>query len=274
MAQVLLIQLQSGPDAETNLAVCRRWLESQVINSGALVLLPENALVFGGGKDYLTNAEQLGRGPIQQELGRLAAKYQCYLVCGSFPILSDEPNRVYTSCLVFNPLGQLETWYHKLHLFDVDVADGKGSYRESSTFKPGDKLSMFNLGNIRVGLTICYDLRFPEMFHQLALEGAQVILVPAAFTYTTGAAHWLTLLKARAIENQVYIVAANQGGEHANGRKTWGHSCIIDPWGDVVETAEFGEAMLAAELDVALIDGIRRDMPVATHARFEPSWRK
>jgi predicted amidohydrolase len=268
MNNVSLIQLISCSRADKNLARITHLLHELTPKPKQWVLLPENALVFGAKEDYLNASESLGRGPLQSALAELAQRFNIYLVCGSFPIKSEEAERVYTSSLVFSPQGELIQHYHKLHLFDAQVNDGKGSYRESNTFKPGKALNCFHENGLTLGLSICYDLRFPAMYQALRLAGAQVIFVPAAFTYVTGKAHWLPLLQARAIETQCYIVAANQGGEHSKERQTWGHSCIIDPWGEVVGQLEMGEGVLSATIDLTKLDDIRRSMPVMEHQRI------
>ncbi|RJG49991.1 carbon-nitrogen hydrolase family protein [Motilimonas pumila] len=268
MKSVSLIQLISCSEPHKNLQQIKQALIAMQPMPEQLVLLPENALVFGERADYLRHQEVLGQGPLQRELAQLAARYGIYLVCGSMPITSDEPERVYTSSLVFDPQGQLCAHYHKMHLFDVDVADGHGAYRESATFKPGEQLSCVDLGEVKLGLSICYDLRFPALFQNLVAQGANVILVPAAFTQVTGQAHWLALLQARAIETQCYIVAANQGGEHENKRQTWGHSCIISPWGEILSQLTQGVGHLAQSLDLAHLASIRQKMPVQQHQRF------
>ncbi|MDO6524159.1 carbon-nitrogen hydrolase family protein [Motilimonas sp. 1_MG-2023] len=268
MNNVSLIQLISCSKSADNLARIEQLLYQLAPKPKQWVLLPENAIIFGVKQDYLAAREKLGDGPLQDALAKLAQRFNIYLVCGSFPIESEEADRVYTSSLVFSPQGQLIKHYHKLHLFDAQVADGKGSYQESATFKPGNQLAYLNENGLTLGLTICYDLRFPALFQQLRQAGAQVIFVPAAFTYVTGKAHWLPLLQARAIETQCYIVAANQGGDHSKERQTWGHSCIIDPWGEIVDQLELGEGGLSAAVDLTKLDDIRRRMPVMEHQRI------
>lgn len=268
MKSVSLIQLISCSEPRDNLQQIKQSLAAMQPAPEQLVLLPENALVFGERADYLTHQERLGDGPLQSALAQLAAEYGIYLVCGSMPITSEESERVYTSSLVFDPSGKRLSHYHKMHLFDVDVADGHGAYRESATFKPGNQLTCVDLGEVKLGLSICYDLRFPSLFQALAAQGANVILVPAAFTYVTGKAHWLALLQARAIETQCYIVAANQGGEHDNKRQTWGHSCIISPWGEILSQLNQGVGHLSQPLDFESLTKIRQQMPVQQHQRF------
>lgn len=268
MSNVSLIQLISCNRVDENLARIRDLLQQLQPQPKQWVLLPENAVIFGDKQDYLKHSETLGKGPIQTCLGKLAQEFDIYLVCGSLPIKSPELARVYTSSLVFSPDGELLQHYHKLHLFDALVADGKGAYQESATFKPGNDIACVSTPELNVGLSICYDLRFPSLFLQLRMAGAQVIMVPAAFTYVTGQAHWLPLLQARAIETQCYIVAANQGGQHSFERQTWGHSCIIDPWGEVLGQLTTGEGVLSAPIDLAKLAQVRQRMPILEHQRI------
>ncbi|MCE2572114.1 carbon-nitrogen hydrolase family protein [Motilimonas eburnea] len=268
MSNVSLIQLISCNHVDKNFARIADLLKQLQPQPKQWVLLPENAIVFGDKQDYLRCSEDLGHGPYQARLSQLAQAFDIFLVCGSFPIKSPEASRVFTTTLVFSPQGELVQHYHKLHLFDALVADEKGAYQESATFKPGNHITCVSTPTLNVGLSICYDLRFPALFQQLRMAGAQVIMVPAAFTYTTGQAHWLPLLQARAIETQCYIVAANQGGAHSFERKTWGHSCIIDPWGDVIGQLTTGEGVLTAPIDLVKLAQIRNSMPILEHQRI------
>lgn len=184
--------------------------------------------MFGTKQDYHTHAEYLGEGPVQQTLSDIARKYSVWLVAGSFPIRTQ--SGVTTTMLVYNNDGELAASYDKLHMFDVDVDDGHRRYRESEIFQPGEQIQVVSTPFGELGLSICYDVRFPHLYSALRNLGSQIILVPAAFTAVTGQAHWETLLRARAIETQCWIVAVNQGGIHPGGRETWGHSMVIDPW--------------------------------------------
>jgi len=239
-----------------------------------LVLLPENALCFANRTDYLEVAEVLGSGPVQKRLSALAREYQCTLVCGSFPIQSPQSDKIYTTSLVYSAQGELISHYHKMHLFDADVADSQAVYRESDTFIPGQGIQVVDCGFATIGLAICYDLRFPALFQQLVKAGAEVILLPAAFTKVTGEAHWQPLLQARAIETQCYFVAANQGGEHFVDhaefapRNTYGHSMIIDPWGEILAQTTLGNEVVQANFERERLQTIRQKMPVQQHSRF------
>ncbi len=267
-----LLQMVSDVSLQKNIEQVTELLDRLQPKPMQLVLLPENALCFAHREDYLLHAESLGNGPYQAKLAKLAKLHQCYLVCGSFPIRSENNDKIYTTSLVFSTTGELIQYYHKIHLFDAKVSDSTGCYQESATFIAGDSLKLFELkhqqGCVKVGLAICYDLRFPGLFQALREAGAEVILLPAAFTKVTGEAHWLTLLKARAIETQCYIVAANQGGLHQGDRETYGHSLIISPWGEILSELGEGLGVLEAAFDQQLINQVRDTMPVLAHNRF------
>lgn len=262
------IQMVSEKSPEKNIFHLRDLLTELSPAKNQLVLLPENALCFADKVSYLKVAEPLGDGPLQSELATLAKQYQCYLICGSFPIKCPESSKIHTTMLVFSAQGKLISHYHKLHLFDALVADKKGLYKESDTFIPGHEIRLFDwpLASskvVKVGLAICYDLRFPALFQTLREQGAEVILIAAAFTRVTGKAHWQALLQARAIENQCFIIAANQGG-----KDTFGHSMIISPWGEILTQLEYGEGVIQAVFDKLCVDEVREGMPVALHNRF------
>jgi predicted amidohydrolase len=266
------IQLVSGPSPVENIATIKGLLVQLAPQENQLVLLPENVLSFANKNQYLQLAESLGEGVFQTQLSDLAQQYQCYIVCGSFPIKSPIKNKIYTTSLVFSPTGELISHYHKIHLFDALVDDKQGTYKESDTFVPGKSLQLFDweteYGKVKVGLAICYDLRFPGLFQALRAQGAEVLLLPSAFTKVTGQAHWLPLLQARAIENQCYVLAANQGGLHDCGRETYGHSMVISPWGEILDKLEINEGFVCAPFSKTTIDDLRTNMPISTHNRF------
>ncbi|WNJ94185.1 carbon-nitrogen hydrolase family protein [Vibrio ruber] len=266
MSRVGLIQMTSGPDPEHNL----RWIEAQVealsAQGAEWIVTPENAIVFGNKEDYHRHAEVLGTGPLQDAFGRIAKAFSVWLVIGSFPVRT--PQGVTTTLLVYSSDGQLVTSYDKLHMFDVDVADGHRHYRESDIFLAGSAVRMASTPFGELGLSICYDVRFPHLYSMLRQQGAQIILVPAAFTAVTGRAHWETLLRARAIETQCWVVAVNQGGVHEGGRETWGHSMVINPWGEIVASLAQTAATLVTDIDLDVLDQVRSSMPVQSHTRF------
>ena len=272
--KLVAIQLNSGAEWWHNRREIAALLAALPAERPCLVLLPENFACLGAVSDYHALAEPLGQGPIQHQLSAWAREYGIWLVAGSLPICSSDPSeaRVHTTSLVYDADGRLQGHYHKLHLFDVEVADGHGSYRESASFVAGDDWQVVDSQLGRLGLSICYDLRFPELYRRLRVAGAEILLVPAAFTKVTGEAHWLPLLRARAIENQCYVVAANQCGHHGGSRQTWGHSVIIDPWGVVLAEAADKPDLIQAKLERSLLEQIRADMPVMGHARLRHGW--
>lgn len=269
--QVSLLQCQSGRDVEENLKFIREQLD--LLESSErphLVVLPECCLLFGGHeRQQLAYAGNDADSELKQTLAALAKQYGIYLVAGTIPILADE-GRVFSRSYLFDDSGETLGHYDKLHLFDVDVDDGTKSYRESDTFCPGEAISVIDTPFGKVGMAICYDIRFADLFRAMRLQGAEIIVLPAAFTRVTGRVHWLPLLQARAIETQCFVLAAAQWGEHNQGkRETWGHSCVISPWGEVQAIQPEGCGWLSAEIDLATLEGIRRNIPVVAHNRFE-----
>ncbi|RLV59026.1 carbon-nitrogen hydrolase family protein [Parashewanella curva] len=270
--QINVLQCRSGRDFDENLAFLREQFEMlpQVEHEQQLVVLPECVLLFGGHESLQIRA--LGEGnenPFTQALAELASQYQVYLVAGTVPELSQD-GRFYSRCYVFDPQGQVMGQYDKLHLFDVDVADGTKQYRESETFCPGEHVAVVDTPLGKIGLAICYDLRFPELFQAMREQGAEIIALPAAFTKVTGKAHWQTLLQARAIETQTYVVAAAQWGQHPTSRReTWGHSMIVNPWGEIMAEKPSDIGWVQAKPDFAKMNRIRNEMPVLEHKRFQ-----
>ncbi|OLQ86976.1 amidohydrolase [Vibrio panuliri] len=267
MERVGLIQMTSGPDPEINLAYIEQQVAALAEQGAKWVITPENSIVFGSRRDYHQYAEPLQSGALQTRISDLAKRYGVWLLIGSMPILRGTD--VTTTLLVFNDLGNLVAHYDKLHMFDVDVADSHQRYRESETFKPGAEIVTIETPFAHLGLTICYDVRFPQLYSELARKGANIIVVPAAFTAVTGQAHWQPLLTARAIETQSWIVAVNQTGTHQGGRQTWGHSMVISPWGDVFASLDDAVGNLLVEIDLQAVTEIRATMPVMSHNRFD-----
>lgn len=271
--QISLLQCQSSRDVSANL----KYIESQLnllprdLAEPQLVVLPECCLLFGGHESQqLEYAGEPGSDTteLKTAMSLLAAKYDIYLVAGTIPVRSED-GRVYSRTYLFDNLGKVLGDYDKLHLFDVDVADGTKEYRESDTFCPGDKISVIDTPFGKLGLAICYDLRFPDLFRAMRLAGAELIALPSAFTQVTGAAHWQPLLQARAIETQCFILAAAQWGKHNQGsRETWGQSMIVDPWGRVQAQKMDGCGWVQAKLDKSEQVKIRQQMPVSMNNRF------
>lgn len=269
--RVAAIQMNSGPDVSKNLDLADRLIGEAAAEDCILVVLPENfALMPEHGTDKAKHAEQPGEGPIQSFLGAAARRHGVWIVAGSMPLVSPEiaAERVYGACAVYDAAGEVRALYRKIHLFDVDLVDQKESYRESNSMYPGDEVVAVDSPCGRMGLTICYDLRFPELFRRLVDDGATVFTVPAAFTVTTGEAHWHTLLRARAIENLAYVIAPGQYGQHPDNRSTFGHSLICDPWGRILAEQAVGDCVVAADIDPRLPAKLRTEFPVLTNRRL------
>jgi predicted amidohydrolase len=266
-----VIQMVSQSDVLANLAQARRLLEQAAASGARLAVLPENFAAMGR-RDIadIGRAEALGEGPILPWLKQTARDLTLWIVAGTLPLPPrDQPGGKVNACsLLIDEQGEAVARYDKLHLFDVDVADNRGRYRESDDYAHGDTVVVADTPVGRVGLTVCYDLRFPELYSELRAAGAELITAPSAFTAVTGAAHWDVLIRARAIETQCYVLAAAQGGTHPGPRETFGHAAIIDPWGRVLAEQDQGEAVLLAERDSSEQASIRTRMPVASHRRF------
>ncbi|MYN17948.1 carbon-nitrogen hydrolase family protein [Rugamonas sp. FT107W] len=262
MNTVAAVQMISSPSVTENIATARR-LVTQAAEAGAtLVLLPEYWAIMGlNDSDKVAVAEPLGQGPIQDFMSALAKELEIWLIGGTLPLASSEPEKVINTTLVYNPQGEHVGRYDKIHLFGF--TKGTESYNESKTIVPGKHVGVFEAPFGKVGMSVCYDLRFPELYR--AMGPVALIVVPAAFTYTTGHAHWEILLRARAIENQCYVLAAAQGGNHPNGRRTWGHSMLIDPWGAVKAVLAEGEGVVHGDIDLMFMDSVRQSLPALKH---------
>ena len=270
MERIGLIQMTSSSDVNENLTYIEQQTTLLAKQGAKWVVTPENAVVFGNKEDYHNSAEELGDGPVQERISRLATEQQVWILIGSMPILrtSAESQGVATTSILFNPQGQIVAHYDKLHMFDVDVADDHKRYRESETFTPGNNIVVAETPFAKLGLSICYDVRFPNLYAELRRLGAQILLVPAAFTAVTGKAHWEVLLRARAIENQCWVIAVGQGGHHACGRETWGHSMVISPWGEIIASLNQDAASLVVDIELEQIESVRAAMPISAHTRF------
>ncbi|MFI8579420.1 MULTISPECIES: carbon-nitrogen hydrolase family protein [Pseudomonadaceae] len=266
-----VIQMVSQAEVRANLAQARRLLERAAQGGARLAVLPENFAAMGR-RDLaaIGRAEAMGEGPILPWLKQTARDLSLWIVAGTLPLPPDDDRdgKPRACSLLVDEQGERAARYDKLHLFDVDVADNRGRYRESDDFAHGEQVVVVDTPVGRLGLTVCYDLRFPELYGALREAGAELISVPAAFTAVTGAAHWQVLTRARAIETQCYLLAAGQGGEHPGPRWTFGHSAIIDPWGGVLVEQDQGEAALLASRDGAEQAAIRQRMPVQQHRRL------
>ena len=271
MTKFAAIQTVSTPDVDRNLAAAARLVEQAARAGAQWVALPEYFCLMGLRDDAkLGIAEPDGDGPIQRFLSDTARQHCITLVGGTLPIAAKTPGRVRNACCVYGPDGRRLARYDKIHLFAFDNGQGE-SYDEARVLEPGDMPVAFEQGGWRAGLSICYDLRFPELYRGLMRPPCDVLFVPAAFTYTTGLAHWLLLLRARAIENQCYVVAPAQGGLHENGRRTFGHSVVIDPWGELLSLAlegGAGEGIAIADLSRERIEQVRTQLPALRHRRL------
>ncbi|KAA0692414.1 carbon-nitrogen hydrolase family protein [Halopseudomonas laoshanensis] len=269
MHQVAAIQMISGPDVHANLTRAGELIARAAAQGARLLLLPECFALFGSPHlARVAEEEASGARPIQQFLADQAERHGVWLIGGSIPLPRQPGGKAMAACLVFDDQGREVARYDKLHLFDVEVADNQRSYQESRDYGYGDQLVCIDTPVGRVGLSICYDLRFAELYLALRRAGAELIVVPSAFTAVTGAAHWDILLRARAAETQCYILAANQGGLHPGGRETFGHSCLVDPWGDIQAGMDQGEGVVIGALDPEYLESVRGRMPVLQHRRF------
>ncbi len=261
---VAAVQLQSQDDLTQNLDECLRQVRAASRAGAKLVVLPENFAYFGAEEGKRRIAERLGdpTGPIQAKLSEMARDNQIYLVAGGLPEASADPLRPFNTALVLGPDGTPVGSYRKINLFDVALQDGT-SLSESSATTGGaaDALTVFDIHGFRVGLSICYDLRFPELYRALVARGANVLLIPSAFTVHTGKDHWHPLLRARAIESQAYVIAAAQWGKHPRGRATYGHSLVIDPWGTVIAESSDQVGFVTATLDLRYLERVRAAIP-------------
>ncbi|HKX42478.1 MAG TPA: carbon-nitrogen hydrolase family protein [Burkholderiaceae bacterium] len=265
--KVAAIQMVSTPRVADNLDAARRLVAQAAAGGAQLVVLPEYFCVMGrSDRDKLDVAEQPGDGRIQRMLAETAREHRVWLVGGTLPLKSDaDPDRVLNANCVYAPDGTLAVRYDKIHLFKYD--NGRERYDEGLAIRAGAVPTTVQAGALKVGLSVCYDLRFPELYRQLMHPPCDLITVPAAFTYTTGLAHWELLLRARAVENQCYVVAAAQGGTHENGRRTYGHSMIVDPWGQVLDVLAEGEGVVLADADPQRIASVRAQLPALEHRR-------
>ena len=302
--RIAALQMVSTSSIEQNLSAAARLIASAAEAGATLVVLPEVFATLEGLSPLADVGERMREAdafqkaqessgekesqesqgsnqrddedasPLQHFLSSQAAQHSLTIVGGTIPLLSRpdgsliEDGRVRASSLVFNPQGERVARYDKIHLFDVKVNDAQSQYSESLSYEAGSELACVEVGEWQLGLSVCYDLRFAELYRQLTALGAQLVTVPAAFTAVTGAAHWEPLLRARAIENQCYVVAAAQGGRHSETRETWGRSMVVDPWGKVLDCVATGEGIAIADIDLALVEDIRSRMPIQQQRRL------
>lgn len=265
LLRVAAVQMNSGLDIEKNLRAAEQAVRSAARDGAQLIVLPELFPCLGDMAHVLPCAEEIP-GPTSTRMSALAAELQVFLCAGSLCEKSPQAGRGYNSSLMFGPRGEQLALYRKIHLFDIDLP-GRVSYLESKYMLPGEQIQCTTVGKTTVGQATCYDLRFPELFRSLTARGATIFVIPAAFTKATGEAHWQVLLRARAIENQCFVIAANQCGRHGPKLETFGHSQIIDPWGRVLAEAKTRPQVVIADLDLAAQAGIRAHLPCLQHRR-------
>lgn len=260
--KVAAIQMASGPNVEGNLNEARRHIAKAVEQGAKLVVLPEFFAIMGmEAQDTVKAREQAGQGNIQQFLSETARKHKIWLVGGSIPLAGNSPDKVRNSCLVYDENGTQVARYDKIHLFNLTL--GNEAYNEAQTIEAGNQVVVVDSPFGRIGLAVCYDLRFPELFR--AMKNVDIIVLPAAFTATTGKVHWEPLVRARAIENLSYVIAAAQGGYHVNGRETHGHSMIVDPWGRIMDELQRGSGVVVADVNPGYQASLRKSLPALTH---------
>ena len=270
--RIAAVQMVAAPDWQTNREAAARLVAQAAASGAQLVALPEYFCIMGRrDTDKLAIAESAGDGPIQRFLSDTARQHGIWLVGGTLPVRVDAA-RALNRCCVFGPDGTLAAHYDKIHLFAYD--NGSEAFDEGRTLQAGDQpvalqaIAPADGRALRIGLSVCYDLRFPELYRALMSPPCDLLVVPAAFTYTTGRAHWELLLRARAVENQCYVLASAQGGTHPNGRRTWGHSMIVDPWGEVLDVLPEGEGVVSAQVDFNRISEVRSQLPALKHRRL------
>ena len=270
MSKVAAIQMASGPNVKANLAEAEKLIKIAVQQEAELVVLPENFAIMGTSEmDKVKIAEDFGQGLLQDYLKEQAVSHNIWLVGGTIPIRSKENGKVYSACLLINPQGEVVVRYDKIHLFDVTIEASNESYTESETITAGDNVVVVDTPFGRLGLGICYDLRFPELFRAMVEKKMEICALPSAFTSLTGRVHWESLLRSRAIENLSFMVAADQGGYHVGGRETHGDSMIVDPWGQVLNRLPHGTGVVVATIDIAKLEHTRKMFPALDHQRFK-----
>jgi len=262
LIKIAAIQMASGPSVAANLSEAERLIEVAANQGAKLVVLPEYFAIMGMKEtDKVAVREQEGKGPIQDFLSKVAKDHGIWLIGGSVPMVSNFPNKVRNSCLVYDDKGKQVARYDKIHLFGLDL--GNEHYHEENTIESGNAIQVVDTPFGKIGLSICYDLRFPELYR--AMGEVNVIVIPAAFTETTGKAHWETLVRARAIENLSYVIAAAQGGYHLSGRETHGNSMIVDPWGVILDRLPRGSGVVIATMNPQYQASLRKSLPALKH---------
>lgn len=269
MTVVVAIQMASGPNVSANLLEAERLIANAAAEKAKLVVLPENFALMGlKESDKVAIGEAQSEGELQTFLSLQAIKHGIWIVGGTIPMRTDDSKRIRAACLLYNDLGEQVGRYDKIHLFDVSFPDSNENYIESETIEPGTEAVVIDTPFGKLGLAVCYDLRFPELFRDMLDKGMEILTIPSAFTAITGKAHWEILLRARAIENQCFVIAGAQGGYHANGRETYGDSMIIDPWGIVLNRLSKAAGIVRAEIDLERVTNVRQTFPAVEHRRL------
>jgi len=263
------IQMASGPNWNANMIESQRLIKLAANAGAKLIVLPENFAFLGLNEtDKLAISEQLGAGPMQDFLAAQAAKNKVWLVGGTIPLETNNPKKIRAASMLYNDSGERVAHYDKTHLFDVHIIDSDERYVESETIEAGDQVVVADTPFGKLGLAVCYDLRFPELFRSMVDQGAELMVIPSAFTAITGKAHWEVLVRARAIENLCYVVAAGQGGYHINGRESYGDSMIVNPWGQILDRLANGSGYVIAEYDRDYLTSVRANFPVLEHRKL------
>lgn len=272
MTRVAVIQMVSSDDVEANLNTAAELIRQAASDRAELLTLPENFAFMGQREhDKVAIREPFGSGPIQDFLSSEARRHKVWLLGGTIPLQASVPDKIRAASLLYNPDGRCVARYDKIHLFDVYVdSGGDKTYNESGTIEGGNEVVVSRMPFGNIGLSVCYDLRFPEIYRKMHDHDVNIITVPSAFTATTGRAHWESLLRARAVENLCYIIASNQGGRHVNQRETWGHSLIMNPWGDILAMVrEEGNGVACADIDLEQLYRLRNTFPTLEHRKLD-----
>jgi len=269
MTVVVAVQMASGPNVSANLLEAQRLIENAAAEGAELIVLPENFAIMGHKEtDKLAIKESESGGEIQNFLSNQAKKHGLWIVAGTIPMETEDKSRIRAACLLYNAEGQIAARYDKIHLFDVGVPGSGEQYNESETIEPGTETVVVDTPFGKLGMAVCYDLRFPELFRDMVDKGVEILVIPSAFTAITGKAHWEVLLRARAIENQSYVIAAAQGGYHASGRETYGDSMIVDPWGVILNRLSKGGGIVKSDIDLERVLNLRKIFPAVEHRRL------
>ena len=269
MSRIAAVQMASGPNVNANLLEAERLIKQAADEGAELVVLPEFFALMGmNDHDAVGIREEDGHGQIQDFLAEQAARNGVWLVGGTIPLNANDADKVSAASLLYDAQGNRVARYDKIHLFDVLITENDEQYNESETIEPGNKAVVVDTPFGKLGMAVCYDLRFPGLFRTLVEQGAEIITIPSAFTAITGKAHWEVLVRARAVENQCYVIAAAQGGYHANGRETFGDSMVVDPWGLVLDRLPRGSGVVVSDMDIERLRDIRRSFPVLEHRKI------